>query len=118
MYSIRGMILSAILVCMLAPYLLLAQEGDAKPQQERRGPLPTFFGKLGVGDDQREKMYALQNEYEKKLKPLRDEIKKLIAERDQKLEDMLTEGQKLRLSELKQEAKERSRKPLTDQAQP
>lgn len=83
-----------------------AADGTAQAEQktERRGPLPFYFGKLGLSDEQKEKMYGIQDEYEVKLEALRQQIIQLEGERDQKLEAMLTPGQKLRLKELREEA--------------
>lgn len=114
----------SLVVCVLAIGIawqlsaVLAQEKSADPvspakkesPEERRGILPNQFGKLGVNDKQRDQMYAIQREYEKKLDELRTEMKRLTNERDQKLEELLTPGQKLRLRELLEEAKRRSEK--------
>lgn len=104
------------LVCMLAVGIALpltlvtaqeqAQE-DSAQSRERRGPLPNYFGKLGLSDAQREDMYAMQATYHDKIKPLEDEIERLQQELNEKLEAKLTPGQALRLKELRAEARER-----------
>lgn len=85
-----------------------AQEGDSTAKKKRRGPLPFYYGKLGVSDAQREKLYDIQDSYEDKLKALRMEIKKLLAERETAMQETLTPGQKLRLQELKAEAEKKA----------
>lgn len=88
----------------------------AKPEaaeEERRGPLPTYFGKIGVSDEQREKLYDVQEEYEARLEELRQQLKALVRERDAKLESLLTPGQKLRLKELREEARRRAQSKPT-----
>jgi len=87
-----------------------AQENDSTAKKKRRGPLPFFFGKIGVDDDQREALYDIQDSYDDKIKILRLEMKKLLAERDAAMEATLTPGQKLRLSELKAEAVNNAKK--------
>jgi len=103
----------AIITVQLGVNFVGAQE--QKPTVKRRGPLPANYGKLGVSDEQREKMYDIQEEYDAKIAPLRDQIKNLLKERDSALGDQLTPGQLLRLKELKAEARKRSQKPLTEQ---
>ena len=81
--------------------------------EKRRGPLPAYFGKIGVSDEQREKLYDIQDEYEARLEELRQQLKALVRERDAKLESLLTPGQKLRLKELREEARRRAQSKPT-----
>lgn len=83
---------------------IYAQESESSAKAKRRGPLPFYFGKIGVDQAQRTKLYDIQDSYDDKLKALRLQMKKLLAERDAAMEAELTPGQKLRLSELKAEA--------------
>ena len=80
-------------------------DAPAKAKEQQSFRLPYYFGKLGVGDAQRDKLIAINQSYEEKLAPLRQQIKQLLKERDQTMEESLTEGQKLRLKELRAEAK-------------
>lgn len=108
------LLLACVLVGGVALQISLVTAQEKAPQkagaEERRGLLPFYFGKLAVSDDQRDKLYALQGEYEKKLESLRAEIKRTEQERDRKMEELLTPGQKLRLQELREEAKRRGEK--------
>lgn len=117
----RSVILSAaalLSVCLLWQAAIIhAQENEKAASKERRGPLPFYFGKLGVSETQREKLYDIQDSYEARLEELRKEMKRLLAERDEKMEELLTPGQKLRLQELKAEAAKKDKggqKPATD----
>lgn len=89
-----------------------ASEGEAKKPQ--RSPLPFYYGKIGVSDEQREQMYAVQDEYSAKAAPLIEQIRMLRVARDQKLEGLLTAGQKLRMKELREEAEKRSENKKAD----
>ncbi len=80
----------------------------AQETEPRRGPLPFYFGKVGMSDEQRDQAYDVQEAYDAKIEPLKDEIKKLLAERDTKLTALLTDGQKLRLKELQDEARKKA----------
>ena len=106
-------------LAVLAPQATTAQNEDnatAKKKTEYRGPLPFYFGKLGLDDEQKKELYAIDDEYEGKIEALEKQIEKLKDERDSKMEVLLTPGQKLRLKELreaaaKKEAKESQAKP-------
>ena len=76
--------------------------------KEYRGPLPTYFGKLGIGGEQRERLYAVDAEYAARIDALQKQITELEKERDTRLEALLTPGQKLRLKELREEAAARA----------
>lgn len=78
------------------------------PTRKRRPALPPYFGQLGVNDQQRLQMQNVQSSYEARLKKLREELKSLVVERDQKLENLLTDGQKLRLHELQEAARQKA----------
>lgn len=80
---------------------------ESEPK-EYRGPLPTYFGKLGIGDEQRERLYAVDAEYVARIEALEKQIAELEKERDARLEALLTPGQKLRLKELREEAAARA----------
>jgi hypothetical protein len=79
--------------------LLLAQ-GEAKTKKEPRGPLPANFGKLGLSEDQKTKMYPVCDEYDVKIDELAAQIKKLQGEKSAKLREFLTPAQKERLKEI------------------
>lgn len=93
--------LSAIIMgfAIAGSSLLLAQ-GEAKPKKEPRGPLPVNFGKLGLSEDQKTKMYPVCEEYDVKIDELAAQIKKLQAEKSAKLREFLTPAQKERLKEI------------------
>lgn len=77
-------------------------------ESTRRKPLPAYYGQIGVNDEQRQQLYSIQDSYEVKLEKLREELKALIAERDAKLEAVLTPGQKSRLKELREAARRKA----------
>lgn len=106
-----GLLLSAALCVAAFPYLVTAEADPVKPGADRQGPLPSYFGKIAVSDEQRVQLYKIQNDYEARIDELQRQVKALIQERDSKMEELLTPGQKLRLAELKAEAKARAAKP-------
>lgn len=103
---------SSLPCCCLVLLVHLAVGAQDKSEEKGstkkpRGPLPTYFGQIGASDQQREELYKVQDEYEARLEALRQQLKALIAERDAKMESLLTPGQKLRLDELRQAAQKK-----------
>lgn len=108
----RALILAVSVGALVAvPFTLTAQPEKKPAVEDRRSPLPNYFGKIAVSDEQREQLYGVQDAYGDKIEALQKQVKALIAERDQKMEELLTPGQKLRLQELRDEAKQKGAKP-------
>lgn len=99
-FFVTGLVVFAALI---AASLQAQDTSDAKPKS-RRSPLPYYYGKLGVDNDQRAKLYSIQDSFEAKLESLREQMKALLAEREAAMEATLSPGQKLRLNELKADA--------------
>ena len=109
---------------LAAPQFIPAQapkpagEGAATAESKPRGRLPIYYGKLGVSDDQRDKIYTIQAEYDAQLDELLAQLEELRAKRDRAVEGVLTAGQKQRLRELRAEAarerEKRDQAPATD----
>lgn len=99
-------------VALLLPGALTAQNDAAVASSAKkadyRGPLPFYFGKLGIEDDQKLKLYAIDDDYASKIEALEKQIETLENERDAKMETLLTPGQKLRLKELREAAAKRA----------
>lgn len=74
----------------------------AKPKF--RGRLPRYYGKL-VDDTQRKKIYSIQEKYFERDWQLREELKRLQADRDAEIEAVLTAGQKQVLQKMIAEAR-------------
>ncbi len=96
-------------LAVLLPQTLTAQneEADGTKSQEKefRGPLPFYFGKLGLSEGQKGKLYAIQDASDEKIAILEEQIEQLKNERDKSMETLFTPGQKLRLQELREEAR-------------
>jgi hypothetical protein len=103
--NLCGIVLFLLAGSTLIPAASPVSGETASDKPARRKPLPNYYGKIGVSDEQREKLYAVQDLYEVKLERLRKELKDTVQERDQKLELLLTESQRTRLQELREEAK-------------
>lgn len=76
-------------------------EGKEEPRAPRlRGQLPMNYRKLSLSDEQTQKIYKIQAEYDDKIRELEDKIRKLKAEEKKAVEGVLTPGQKARLKEI------------------
>ncbi len=87
---------------------LVGQEkkGDGKdpkkdePAPKAKGMLPTYWGQLRLSDEQKQKVYKIQNKYADEIEKLEAKIKELKEKRDKERFDILTEGQKKQLEEI------------------
>ena len=88
-----------------------AQTPATTPQAEapaRQRPLPANYGRLALSDEQKKQAYRVLNEYQGRIDELQQQIRKLLEERETKLQEVLTEAQKARLQELQAEARQRA----------
>lgn len=84
---------------MVIAYFVVAaaavgEDGDAKkPVRRTRGRLPAYYGQV-VTEQQRQKIYDIQEDYRPKLEALETQRKALLKERDEKITAVLTPEQK------------------------
>jgi hypothetical protein len=72
-----------------------------KPSEKVRGQLPTYYKRLDLRADQRDKLLRLRASYRAKVAALRKQIDDLRAEESKALEKVLTPQQLKRLRELR-----------------
>jgi Spy/CpxP family protein refolding chaperone len=65
-----------------------------------RGTLPQNWNKLGLTDDQKQKVYTAQAEYKGKIDELQKQIDDLKKKQRAAMESVLTDAQKARLKEI------------------
>lgn len=80
-------------------------------EKKQTNRLPANYGKLGLTDAQRDKIYAVQEKYDSQLDALEEQIKALRAKRSAESEAVLSPEQKKILKDLNEEAKETKSKP-------
>ncbi|RMF92814.1 MAG: hypothetical protein D6741_14500 [Planctomycetota bacterium] len=68
-----------------------------------RPRLPNYYAKV-VSEDQRQQIYAIQREYWEKMQPLLKQLEALEAERNAKIEAVLTPEQKAAVQKARDEA--------------
>lgn len=82
----------------------------AKTEAVRKAPagrLPNYFGRLGVSNEQRQRIYAIQADYKNEIDALQKQIDDLVAKRDQEIQAILTDIQREQLKKLIAEAEAR-----------
>jgi hypothetical protein len=62
--------------------------------------LPSNYGKLGLTDAQKSKVYGVQDKHEKEIDSLTEKLKAAKAKRDAEIEAVLTPAQKKMLKEI------------------
>lgn len=93
-----------------------ADKGDAKA--EKKGRLPANYGKIGLTEPQKTKIYGIQGKYDDQLDALEKQIETLKEKRDHEVEAVLTDDQKKILKNLvdtSKETKKTKKEPATDE---
>ena len=94
----------AAVVVMLLGGLVVAEDKTpdtkAPAASHGRGSLPQHWGKLGLSDDQKQKVRAIRDQYRGQLNDLEQQIKELRKKERAEMEAVLTDAQKQRLREI------------------
>jgi hypothetical protein len=96
--------LSVIALLLALPMSLAFQTekaDDKNPVVKTRPPLPKYFSKIGLRDDQKTAVTKIQLDFRDKIDELKQKMAKLKAEEDAALEKVLTADQVKRLGELR-----------------
>lgn len=108
------------LACGVAPSLIAQEAGKeaaksekgekkgAKKEAKSDDRLPPNFGKVGLSDEQRKKIYAIQDQHEKEIKDLQKKLADLKAKQQDEFEAVLTSNQKQLLQEHVENSKKKS----------
>jgi hypothetical protein len=74
--------------------------GEQQPTSKSKGKLPRLWSKLGLSDEQRKRVNAIQTEYKVKIDALKTEISKLEEDEKRALAKVLTDAQKEELRKI------------------
>jgi Spy/CpxP family protein refolding chaperone len=104
MRGFRFLVVAFALLALCSPWV----EGqdptkpkDSKdPAPKMRGQLPQNWGKLGLSDEQKQKIYDAQNKHRAKIDALQKQITELKDQEKKDMENVLTDAQKARLREI------------------
>jgi hypothetical protein len=78
-----------------------SKKSDDKEVPKLRGQLPAYYKKLGLRDDQVQKIYRIRADYKAKVEDLKRKMDRLKSEEKESLEKVLTPEQLKRLKELR-----------------
>jgi len=81
----------------------------AAKKREFRGRLPAYYSQV-VDQKQRKEIYAIQREYAPKIDALKAQLAALVADRNEKVDAVLTPEQLSKVEQLKAEAKAKREK--------
>jgi Spy/CpxP family protein refolding chaperone len=99
-------LLAGLLVLVLGTGgLLLGQDkkpGDKEAPTKYKGQLPAGWKKLGLSEEQVQKVYKVQHDFRARIEALEEQIDALKRQRQAEMEKVLTAAQKARLKELKE----------------
>src|SRR5260370_23276041 len=73
---------------------------DPKTTPEARGSLPQHWSKLGLTEEQKQKAYTLEKEYDAKIDALERQIKTVQEQKRDELAKVLTDEQKALLQKI------------------
>jgi len=92
-----------------------ATPNGSKSERSKYRRLPPYFNEV-VTPDQRDKIYALQEQYAERLKKLQEDMYALQAKREEEIDAILSADQRQRVMELAARAKanRKSAKPTGD----
>ena len=124
--SLKTTVVLFALCCLMAsgdattPLSLIAQETNpqqtteestpAKSRKKPRGRVPNHYGKIGLTDDQKEEIYAIQAKYREQIDKLQEQINELQQEEASEVYLVLTDNQKESLKKILADVEERRKK--------
>ena len=96
-----SILLGVLAVALVATGTLFGDDPKKEPPVPRgRVSLPTNWSKLGLSDEQRQKILKTRAEYQGKIEDLRNQIKELQKKEMADMQKVLTDAQKARLREI------------------
>lgn len=72
-----------------------------------KGRLPNYYGKVGLDDEQRQRIYGIQAEYRDKIQNLLQEVEDLRTEEALTIQAVLTDEQRAELNKMITEARKK-----------
>ena len=110
---------SGIMVVLLSGGFLTGKDlKEVAPPVRGRATLPANYKRLGLTDDQREKILSIRGHYNGQIDELVKQIRNLRNKEKGEMEAVLTEAQKARLREILTEKGPQETKPGTPEKPP
>lgn len=110
----------ALVLCTCSWLVAQDKKTDKEPAPKLKGQLPAGWRKLGLSEEQIQKVYKVQADYRSRLDKLEEQVEMLKKQRQAEMEKVLSAAQKARLRELKdtdtdkEDPKKDERKPAED----
>ena len=109
MFRIRVWV-GVLALAVLSGGLLLGDDPPKKTTDTKPGPtppvvrhqLPSGWKALGLSDDQKKKIFAIEDDYDSKITALKKQIENLTKEERSKKYEVLTDDQKKRLKDIRE----------------
>ena len=109
---------SCLLLSFVVASWLAIQSGSAQEKKdaekgkkaaaETKGRLPNNYGQVGLSDEQKNKIYAVQAKYNGEIDKLEAQIAQITMQRDTEIQAVLTAEQKTKLNELRDATKKKT----------
>jgi TolA-binding protein len=97
----RTVLASVATICGLVLVAALVATADDKKETPKGGKaLPSGWSKLGLSDEQKDKIYSIQGEYKSQIEALEKQVKELRHKEKLAMDEVLTDAQKARLKEI------------------
>lgn len=87
-------------VVLIAGGGLLGDDKNGAPPAKLKGFLPMNWGKLGLSEEQKQKVYGVQAKYRDKIGDLEKQISDMKKQQQTDMEAVLSDAQKARLREI------------------
>jgi hypothetical protein len=101
MKPVRMVVAALGLAFVTSPWVVGDEPAKVKdPAPRMRGQLPQNWGKLGLSDEQKQKVYEVQTRLRAKIDALEKQMAELKDQQKKEMEGILTTAQKARLREI------------------
>jgi hypothetical protein len=94
------LIAGVLAVAVLTGGWLLAQDKKDDTTTKLKGSLPPNYKKIGLTDEQVQRIYKIQSDFKPQIDELKGKIKKLTADQDAEVYKVLTDDQKAALKKI------------------
>src|SRR5262245_45183939 len=98
--SRASVLLGVLALALVGSGGLFGDDPKKDPQGKVRGTLPPNWNKLGLTEEQKQKIYTVRADYRTKIDALQQQIKDLQRKEMTDMQKVLTDAQKARLREL------------------
>jgi hypothetical protein len=89
--------IAAIGLALLVADRGLSQQDKGEPAPAAKGQLPKYWNKIGLSDDQKQKLYAVHATYSAQIEGLNRQLRELKLKEKAEQEKILTDDQKTAL---------------------